>query len=170
MPYSAPEGKATAAAWVADLAPKTVLDVGPGSGTYVKLLRTDGSYWSCLEVHEPYVSRFLLWDWYDDVIVGDARDPNAWPVGGVDLVILGDVLEHFTKADALAVWALARAHSRHVLLSLPIIEWEQGECEDNPHEAHLHVWDHEQVLDLPGITATGLGEVIGVYLADGQRP
>ena len=83
-----------------------------------------------------------------------------------DVVILGDVLEHFTLADALQVWASARAHARYVVLSIPIVEYPQGVHYDNVHETHLHVWSHELVVgQLNGICRWQQHDSIGVYLS-----
>lgn len=183
MPYSSDEGKRwiREAVWLAlESAPTRsdgaggqfvprVLDVGAGSGTYAKLI-AGGPYadrvvhMTGIEIHAPYVERFGLHAMYDELIIGDVVEvalPSA------EVVILGDVLEHLALADALAVWAKARrAATGAVFLSLPIVEWPQGECEGNPHEAHVEVWSHARVLaELDGIVAYEVGAQVGVYKA-----
>jgi hypothetical protein len=162
------EGKAWISHAVSRLRPTTVLDVGPGQGTYADLLRscTPGALWSCVEIFAPYVQMFGLHSKYDTIYVADIRG-FAWP-GRFDVVILGDVLEHMVLSDALAVWTAARAHARHVVLSIPIVEYPQGAHFGNDHEAHLHVWDHATVLDfLPGVRRWQRHTSVGVYLAEG---
>jgi 2-polyprenyl-3-methyl-5-hydroxy-6-metoxy-1,4-benzoquinol methylase len=103
---------------------------------------------------------------YDVVHVTDVRC-FSWPTR-YDVVILGDVLEHLTLADALRVWASARARACYVVLSIPIVEYLQGVHYGNIHETHLHVWSHESVVDqLDGIRRWQRHAAIGVYLADG---
>ena len=133
------DGKAWISHEVARLRPATLLDVGPGQGTYSDLLRgvTPGSSWSCVEIFEPYVEMFELRRKYDVVHLVDIRS-FSWPTR-YDVVILGDVLEHLTLADALRVWASARPHARHIVLSIPIVEYPQGVHYGNIHETHLHV-------------------------------
>lgn len=164
MPYSAGEGKD----WIIGrIAPgAVVLDVGTGAGTYAKLLPGRDMYG--IEIFEPYVDRFGLASLYRRLYVGDARTLD-YP--RVDVVILGDVLEHVVKAEALGVWAKARDAARvAVFLSLPIYGYEQGEVAGNRHEAHLHQWSHEEVMcDLPGIAESWQGQIVGAYRADPSR-
>lgn len=181
MPYSSDEGKR----WIREgvwhmlesatpridlrgepLLPR-VLDVGAGSGTYAKLIagETVGMvHMIGIEVHAPYVERFGLNAAYDELIIGDVREV-AMPQA--EVVILGDVLEHMPFDDALEVWTTARYQaSLAVFLSLPIVEWPQGESEGNPHEAHVEVWSHQRVLaELDGIIAYEVGKQVGVYQA-----
>ncbi len=81
----------------------TVLDVGAGSGAYGKLLREGMPKSRILgvEIFEPYVDRFGLEEIYDRVIVGDVLDEDFDL--SPDVVIIGDVLEHMDRADALSV-------------------------------------------------------------------
>jgi len=143
-----------------------LLDIGPGAGAYADMARTVGPvpHLTCVEIYEPYVDLFKLDRKYDHVIVGDAR---LVPLPRADVVILGDVLEHMTLADAVAVWGRCRAAARFgVWLSLPIVPWPQGPERGNEHEAHLHTWSHELVLaELDGITDWWTGQAIGVYRA-----
>jgi hypothetical protein len=169
MPRSLIDGKAWISHEVARLKPTTLLDVGPGQGTYSDLLRgvTPGATWSCVEIFAPYVEIFELRRKYDVVHVADIRS-FSWPCQ-YDVVILGDVLEHLTLADARQVWGSARAHARHVVLSIPIVEYPQGVHYDNIHETHLHIWSHELVVnELDGICRWQRHELIGVYLAQGS--
>lgn len=182
MPYSSGEGKdwMCERIWAAleaaparfhegdRLAPR-LLDVGAGSGTYAELLaatrpRRFLPHMTAIEVYAPYVERFGLRRLYDEVVIGDAREIE-FPA--VDVVVLGDVLEHMPLAAAVAVWGKARrAASTAVLASLPVVPWPQGECEGNPHEAHVETWTHERVMaELPGIRECWLGGQIGCYQA-----
>ena len=167
MPQSSSEGKD----WIKDrigrlarATPVSVLDIGPGVGTYAKLLGgLSISRLSAIEIFEPYVHTYRLRDYYDDVIVGDAREVDFPPA---DVVILGDVAEHMSEADAVALWdKAAHAAAVAVYLSIPIVHYPQGHIEGNEHEAHVvDDWDHERVL----AAFTGIGEwwtglEIGVY-------
>lgn len=170
VPHSSREGKEWSAERVAELAPRRVLDVGAGVGTYLELLRPllPGSHWTGVEIHRPYVDRFGLADRYDDVVIGDVRQFDWRGHGRWDLVIFGDVLEHLDLPDARRVWQWARVHSAHVLASLPIVPYPQGPSEGNVHECHRAAYDHELVTRaFPGIAAHRAGRQIGVYLATG---
>jgi Methyltransferase domain len=154
---------------------RSVVDVGAGAGTWRDSLgpHMPEATWTAVEIFEPYVERFRLRERYDRVIVGDIR--RLLPFPGADLYILGDVIEHMTQPEAEAVWLAARAASRWVVLSLPVLDYPQGGIDGNPHEAHLHQWDMEQVLArLRGMVAvTGPqfpGSTVGAFIARGTRP
>jgi SAM-dependent methyltransferase len=173
VPHSSREGKDWSAERVAELGPMRILDVGPGVGTYVDLLRPflPGSRWTGLEVHRPYVERYELGERYDELLVGDVRGFDWSAAGHWDLVIFGDVLEHLERREAARAWGRALAHGAHVLASLPIVDYPQGECEGNVHECHRASYDHGLVTrTFPGIFDHAVGKEIGVYLASAEQP
>lgn len=149
---------------LADSAPVSVLDVGPGVGTYAKLLAgPQVSHLTGLEIFEPYVDTYRLQQYYDEIIIGDARQVDLPPA---DVVILGDVAEHMTEAEALDLWNRSAAAARRaVYLSIPIVHYPQGEIEGNEHEHHVvDDWNHDKVLAaFPGIGNYWLGTEVGVY-------
>jgi trans-aconitate methyltransferase len=168
VPHSSPEGKAWSVARIVDLGPTRILDVGPGIGTYVDLLRPvmPNSHWTGLEFHEPYVTRYDLTRKYDALIVGDVR-AYTWS-SDWDMVIFGDVLEHLDLPEAMSAWRAALRRSKHVLASIPIVHYPQGECEGNINESHRVTFEHELVMNaFPQIEQWFVGEKIGVYLAFG---
>ncbi|MGB6180219.1 MAG: class I SAM-dependent methyltransferase [Rhodococcus sp. (in: high G+C Gram-positive bacteria)] len=167
MPQSSAEGKSWTRTRIHALAadgPVSVLDIGPGVGTYAKLLAGPAvSTITGVEIWQPYVDTYRLHEYYDHIIVGDARTTE---LPSADVVIIGDVAEHMTEADALALWAkCCTAASRAVYLSIPIVHYPQHEIEGNPHEIHVDEdWNHERVLaSFEGIGAWELGSEVGVY-------
>ena len=152
-----------------------VLDVGAGSGTYAKLLRSavlPDSHFTAVEVWEPYVAQFRLWQQYDAVLVGNALEVEV-PDKTYDLAIFGDVLEHVAPSEA--IWMVERFAWRYAVLSLPVTEYPQGAYMGNHHEAHVATWSAKDVRNVWGDLVkdqmtypgdTGLGEVeeaIGVF-------
>lgn len=106
-----------------------VLDIGPGAGTYARLLpeiRMD-----CLEIYKPYVKQFHLGQFYNTVHIGDARtfEHYDW----YSYLILGDVFEHLNSDDARAF--LNKNQDKKMLIAVPYL-FEQGEWEGNIHETH----------------------------------
>jgi hypothetical protein len=163
VPYSDEQGKDWLIPRIVEHAPTSILDIGVGAGTYAQRLRPrlPGTHFAGIEVFEAYVPMFNLTDWYDHLILGDARDVE-WPPA--DVVILGDVLEHMRYDDAVAMWDRARAHAaKAVFVSLPIIHAPQGAEFGNEHERHLHTWSHDDVLALPGVIDSWAGSVLGAY-------
>jgi hypothetical protein len=147
---------------------ETVVDVGPGCGSWRIFLGPwlPQSRWTAVEIHQPYVDRFLLAHHYHDVIVADVRDLDPFPA--CDLVIFGDVLEHMPAADALAVWGRARAVSSRLVLGIPVRHYPQGPWEGNDHEAHITTWDDGSVrATFDGIYAGTCNGDTGAYLAEG---
>ena len=140
------DGKVETKDWILKNNIKTILDIGPGQGTYANLLvdvsldKIDG-----VEVWEPYVERFNLEDKYTNVFVSDVRE---WEDFDYDLVIFGDVLEHMTKEESLIVWEKASKMAKHAIISIPIVHYPQGAWEGNPYEEHVKDdWSTDEVLE-----------------------
>lgn len=166
MPWSVEEGKPWVATRVIAHRPMSLLDVGAGSGTWSMVLRPvlPGCSLIALEVWQPYVARFDLHRRYDEVIIGDVRTA---PLPTVDIVMLGDVLEHMSRDDAHAVWHRARTTARRaVFASVPIGEHPQGPEEGNDYERHVDTWTWDDVWNLPGVIAGKPGVVVGVVEAE----
>lgn len=167
MPTSTAEGKDWIVPRILDELPGSILDVGAGEGTYATYItaagRRDEAYLIALEIHEPYVDRYALDAIYDMVIVADAR---AQRFPRVDVVILGDVIEHFAKDEAQKIWIKARRAARKVVLaSIPLGNWPQGEVDGNEHERHRSIWSNESVHALGGVAASWTGRIVGCYAA-----
>ncbi|MEU9218905.1 class I SAM-dependent methyltransferase [Streptomyces sp. NPDC048376] len=174
MPTSDAEGKDWSLNWFRYHLPNTVTDVGPGEGTYAKLFRPvhEGVWWTGIEAHRPYIQRFKLKStktrrMYDEIHVEDVRESEDH-LFHRDLVILGDVLEHLPREDAVALLErTVEAGAWNILVSVPIVDSPQGEVDGNPHEAHLHQWspdDMDQVFaGLGGRVESMRGSTLGCW-------
>ena len=86
-----------------------------------------------IQGHQPQI--------YDNIYVGD-----AWTLlprlDTYDMIVLGDVLEHFDKQRAWAFLDICMNRTQsHLILNLPLGEaWEQPEIYNNPYEKHRSVW------------------------------
>ena len=133
MPYSSTAFKDDVKIhMLSHLPPNTkILDVGPGSGTYGKLLsgyfQMDG-----LEIHEPYVDKFNLRSIYKNVMVGNIV---TFDFSEYDYIILGDVLEHIPKEEAIDLVDRINNAGKKCLIAVPYL-YEQDECEGNIYETH----------------------------------
>ena len=163
MPYSLKGGKEQTAAWFRDHADSInrVLDIGPGSGTYARLIKHQhglcrGAEWVGVEIYQPYIQRYQLDQWYDTVINADARSLDWSTMGRFDVTIAGDVLEHMTKDEAVALVDAILAHSTTLIVSIPICHMPQDDhAYDNPHEAHVKDdWSHDEVMTTWGDSIT----------------
>lgn len=167
MPSSANEGKDYAAEFIISSNIRTCLDVGPGIGTYASLINKydyNIDILDCIEIWEPYVKDFHLEDLYDNVYVGDVR---SWKNFNYDLIIFGDVLEHMTKLEAVAVWERAKEQARYAIISIPIIHLPQAGFGGNIYEEHVKDdWSTQEVLEtFSNIIAYKEFQTVGVFIA-----
>lgn len=143
MPYSARENDADVVQFVKDHNIKWVLDIGAGSGTYGHLLAPLVERIEAVEVWEPYIDQFNLRSLYYRVSNVDVREITEEEFGNFDLVVFGDILEHMSKEEALAVWERA-SEAKYGLISVPIIHYPQGVEFGNPYEVHVQEHMHPE--------------------------
>jgi cyclopropane fatty-acyl-phospholipid synthase-like methyltransferase len=167
MPGSLDEGKDLSLEWVRKINPERILDIGAGWGTYARLIRNNGIdvIIDGIEVWQPYVAKYQLNLWYNKLYNVDARN---WEDFDYDLVIMGDVLEHMTKEEAVAIWDKVSKNAKAAIISIPIIHYPQGEYEGNPYEEHVKDdWTTDEVLNtFDNITEFMEYESVGVFLAE----
>lgn len=171
MPSSSPNGKKWIGQCLSRIRNRTqttrILDIGAGQGTYVRRYRSTfpNSHWTAVEVWTDYIDRFKLGDLYDQVINQDARTLGPDQLAA-DLVFAGDVLEHMTQPEAVALVDQILAHSKALIISIPIVHMPQGAHEGNPFEAHVKDdWSDQEVLSaFSGIIDHAVDQEIGVYL------
>lgn len=82
---------------------------------------------------------------YDEIFIGNAFDVID-TLGTYDMIVLGDVLEHFEKSQARQFFDKCITHcNRHIILCLPLGEkWTQSAIYGNPYEQHLSFWSFEE--------------------------
>lgn len=176
MPVSDRQGKFIARALIDEAKPDCVVDVGPGEGTYAKLMRGTRverhADWTAIEIWAPYVEEYDLLGVYDNVIISDVRDVDIrrLPVTkDSSLIIFGDVLEHMSEDDARQLILEAKKYFRWILVSIPIIHAPQGEVNGNPYEAHLKHWDFDEMHAAMGYCMAFKGHTIGLYWWDSEE-
>lgn len=175
MPVSDRQGKFISKALIKEAWPDYVVDVGPGEGTYIKLLKGTISKkyadWTAIEVWQPYVEQFDLLRLYDNVVVSDVRQVNLGelPTGASSLIIFGDVLEHMPEDDARQLILEAKKYFRWILVSIPIIHAPQGEVNGNPYEAHVKHWGFDEMHAAMGYCMAFKGHTIGLYWWDSEE-
>ena len=141
--------------------PRSVLDIGVGFGKYgllcreyLELWREGAEYgkWQCridgIEIHEDYLLPFCE-HIYDQIFLGDALDTLQWwndlddsqSNRIYDLILLIDVIEHFTFDAGLELLQLCTLQSKSMLISTPKDFKYQEPTFGNAHEQHLSHWD-----------------------------
>lgn len=152
----------------------SILDIGAGRGTYIKLIKEDNklcinSTWVAIEAWTPYIQNFKLKEKYDRVINQDVRTLDWSQFKKLDVTIAGDVLEHMSKSDAVALVNNILNNSNFLIISIPIVHFPQDEIEGNPFEVHVKDdWSHEEILETWGqyiinSFRKGTKSKIGVY-------
>lgn len=174
MPESANEHLDWLRKRIAELNPRTILDVGMGRGNYGWFLRQD-MHWQGrlvgIEIWAPYVSgpnplAGGNLNYYNAVFIKDVRD--AGPIikeTGADVIFAFDVIEHMPFLEGSVMIQRLREHTKELLVSVPIVPYPQGPLHGNPHEAHQHDWTVEEMQALGGPlvsrgVATGLFQFI----------
>jgi hypothetical protein len=152
MPTSNPQNISPILETVMALKPESVLDVGVGTGKMGFLLREyldlfvsgDGKTWppprrtriDGIEAHGAYITDIHR-DVYDELYIEDAHHVlSRMPDRAYDLVLMIDVLEHFSVADARAVLRDIKRIGSHILAVVPIGEREQASSYGNQYERH----------------------------------
>lgn len=148
---------------ISDTTAGTVIDVGAGEGTYAVLARHTrlDARWIGLEVHDPYIERFLLGQKYDVIVVDDIRTWRPDLIPGGYVILFGDVLEHMTKDEAVDVlrWHMERADE--IMVSVPIVYSPQGAVYGNDHETHHHQYHWEEMDELLPGAESWKGHTVG---------
>ena len=145
MPNSYTYFKPEIKQWIIDNVPnsKRILDVGPGQGTYSDLLRDHGYRIDAVEIWAPYVDQFGLRAKYDNVYIADIRE---FDIEDYDFIILGDVLEHLSKADAQALISKINLLQIGAMIAVPYMMEQDGAEYGNEHETHLQPDLTQQVM------------------------
>jgi len=133
--------------------PTRVLDIGVGFGRWGMLVR---------EFCDVWFGRVFRSDWkvwiegvegfsqniddyhrffYNRIRVADFQDIYSELIDRWNVIIFGDVLEHFEKKEAIEILNWALSNSDYVLVNIPLGEnWEQNEMYGNILEKHLSTW------------------------------
>lgn len=136
--------------------PKSVLDVGIGFGRWGILIREFCDVWEGrthphqwkvhIEGIEAFAGNIQEYhkSFYNIVHLDDARNIIPAMTSRFDLIVFGDVLEHFEKTEAKQLLESSRKISEHVMINIPLgPNWPQDEAYGNPFEKHLSTWDAE---------------------------
>jgi hypothetical protein len=147
-----------------DVCPLRVLDVGIGFGRWGVLVREFCEEWKG-RIHrenwkvwlegieafpknvEEYHHLFYNWVHIGDGVEIIGRMTDRW-----DLIIFGDVLEHWRKDEAQKVLKKSLELSDYVLVNIPIgADWERSSMYGNPYEEHKSFWQLDEFLAMQPI-------------------
>ena len=149
VPYSADDFDDAVRDFLRETVPQSVMDIGPGAGKYgqmVRDLKAQGvplGRSEAIEIDQVYIDHFGLRSIYDFLELGDATTlPDRAPDAKWDVVILGDVLEHFRKSRGVDLLDYLYYRTKFILLIIPI-DFVQGAWEGHTAEAHISTWAPE---------------------------
>jgi hypothetical protein len=188
MPSSRPDPIPVVIHLLSQLRPRSILDVGVGFGKWGHLFReytdikeaeTDPrryqrEHWQVridgIEGHAAYLTdlhRFL----YNEIHLGDAL--TVLPkLDRYDLVFLGDIIEHFEKAQGRQLLEQALAHANQaVVVTTPKYDTAQENLCQNELERHRSLWAPRDFQKFPNAQVrTIAGDTLLVVLRQsGQR-
>lgn len=133
--------------------PYSILDIGTGFGRWGILSREfleiweDGNYtdvWirkiDAVEIFEGYIKPYHSY-FYDNVFIENAVEFVHNMEAYYDLIICGDVIEHFEKNEGKQFIDDCLKHCRYLMINIPIGEnWEQTINNNNEFEVHKSTW------------------------------
>ncbi len=142
----------------------TVLDVGAGDGIYGWLLHVKFDM-TAIDVYQKAVEHLIKLSIYRSVSQSDIRSGYRWIWGYYNLIILGDIIEHMTVADAQGVIKNCEENSDYVLIAVPYM-YEQGALYGNQAEVHLQPDLTPEIFDerYPGYERIFGDEKYGYYI------
>jgi hypothetical protein len=119
------------------IAPKTVLDVGPGMGKYSDLIRSINSSIICdaVESTGDYILEYNLTSKYRNVFQKDIIEfVKTDRLHHYDLCIMGDILEHLFLSEAIDVIDALAYKCKHL-----IVIWPTNLPQDSEFESHYEM-------------------------------
>lgn len=138
--------------------PQKLLDIGVGFGKYGFLSREYLEMWNSgneylqwtrqidgIEAFQSYLTP-VHEKIYNTIFQGDAMNILPSLNDRYDLILLIDVLEHFSYGDGLKILEQCRRCSSNIIISVPKVMSVQGEVYGNPYETHKYNWKPKDFL------------------------
>lgn len=132
---------------------KEILDIGPGQGTYAKLLDQHKNI-DAVEVWAPYITKFKLETIYRNITNMNVSDYAKQMNRNYDLIIMGDILEHLIVEDAQQVLDTFKSRANFILVAVPykskqsrkINTFENHLQEDLTHELFMERYSNFEMI------------------------
>lgn len=138
MPFSSSTFDSVLASHLIRIAPKSVLDVGAGAGKYGRMIRKilPSTGIVGIEPTQSYIEQYKLRGIYDRIHDMDLRQYcNHHAKDRSDIVIFGDVLEHFFRSEAIDYIDYFLYRSEWAIVIWPTM-MPQDDVEGNSFEIH----------------------------------
>lgn len=134
--------------WISEIESKTVLDIGCGSGYLANYLASTDTFVGGIDIDESSIRLAAERPNVDSALIGDATE-LPYKSGAFELVILGDVVEHFE--DPIIVLKEANrvlSQDGTLIISVPAFRWLWG-----PHDEHNNHTDRYDATRLSDTVA-----------------
>ena len=137
----------------------TIIDFGAGEGKWGKLLKTHVAHISGIEAWQAYIIKFNLKKYYDSLYNLDLRSMDFSNEEGFilgqryDIAILGDVLEHVSRDEAIEFLNKLKSKVNTIYLTIPVtVCIQDGNAIGNPFETHHYQWSDKEIRYELGFT------------------
>jgi len=124
---------------------RSILDIGAGEGKWGKRLKGKVPLITGVEVWTPYIERYGLKSHYDHLIQDDIMNVPDETLSRFDVAIMGDILEHLSKDDAVSIINRLKKNMKEIYLSIPVTVCIQGAANGNPFEEHKYHWSDKEI-------------------------
>ena len=145
---------------IEQIKPASILDIGVGFGRWGILCREIleiynermlPDQWKIriegIEIHEPFRNPF--WSIaYDKVHIGNASEVIS-RLGNYDLIICGDVIEHFDKEAGEQFLKEMLKHGQFVIVTSPNGYMPQGATHGDEYQRHRSGWTERDFRSIP---------------------
>jgi len=122
--------------------PRTILDVGGGTGTLIKILKRSlpNCYTVNLELSIGDLKESKKRNAHSAYVLGDATKPPLRE-GFFDVAILSNILEHIKKQEGLMLLEKINYIAKKRIIAVPCNQatYESPDPK-NPHQAHISEW------------------------------
>lgn len=123
---------------------RSIIDFGAGEGKWGKVLKDKMQLVDGVEVWKPYISKYNLCNLYDTLYETDMREFEF--ERQYNIAILGDVLEHVSKDEAIDFLNKLKANVNIIYLTIPVtVCIQDGEAIGNPFETHHYQWSDKEI-------------------------
>jgi hypothetical protein len=119
----------------------SILDVGPGIGTYFDLLSDNFKNMDACEIYNQYIIEYNLESKYRKVFNENILNLNF---EYYDVIIMGDVFEHISENDCVSFINKIKNKCKQVIIQVPY-DLEQGAWGGNLYETHLQLLNPEKM-------------------------
>ena len=188
MPSSQHQQITKIVSYVMEINPRSILEIGVGFGKYGLLCREYLEYWKGsidwqlpikknwvrridgIEAFEAYINDHHKYI-YNNLYIGDAINEIDRIDFKYDLILLIDVLEHFSYDDGISLLMKCLKKSKNILISVPKDIGLQSDLNDNEYEIHRfqYLKKHFRALGVDYAFSSGGSSSLIVLLGDSAK-